>query len=205
MAVLPLQRLAPRIPIAGEHCVYTEQMIRQWGFEWSAIAVLLVQLGCGGISHSSSDAEGAASETLGLASLCADPGDSGLGQVQAGGGLAVAMIVESPSYDTDGSECDIYCDGSTADYTLRRHSGAGPVPTPPIYSPQGTPWAVQCLAALQALGDVSTIAVDRSNCMKSISFGTTTTIWFDGKSTPDLECPWLPHTAAQSAVLTACL
>jgi hypothetical protein len=147
----------------------------------------------------------AANEAALPVSLCADPTDGGLGQAQTDGGLVVARIVESPSTNTEGSEFDMYCDGSAVGYTLPRRFGTAPVPPPPYYDPPNTPGVVQCLAALQALGDVSTIAVDHSSCPKSASFGTTTTIWFAGKSTPDLQCPHLSPTAAQSAVLTDCL
>jgi hypothetical protein len=146
----------------------------------------------------------AANEAASPFSLCASPGDDGgLGQAQADGGVVVASIVYSQSTNTDGWEWDLYCDGSAVEYTLPRRYGPDPVPVSTYYDPPGTSWAVQCLAALQALGDVSTIAVDW--CSKSVSFGTTTTISYNGKSTPDLQCPHKSDTPAQSAMLAACL
>jgi hypothetical protein len=92
----------------------------------------------------------------------------------------------------------IYGDGS-ADRTTGAQ-GNLPSPAPMTYA-SGSPAVVTFLSDLTAVGDVSTIPTE--SCGKSVSFGTTTTVTSNGKTSGDLQCANMP-SAAQAALIQDC-
>jgi hypothetical protein len=72
------------------------------------------------------------------------------------------------------------------------------------YYPPGTPWVEQCLADLEAVGDVTTMKAGDPHTCESASFGTPLYIGFDGHVVGDLHCPLEPYTPAQSQMISDC-
>jgi hypothetical protein len=88
-----------------------------------------------------------------------------------------ALIRNSGSTNTAGYAIVVHPDG-TADVTL-----GGSVTHKTIDAPQAK-WLFEKLKAAMPLSGMV-----GGHCMKSASFGTVTTIAYDGESTPDLSCP----------------
>jgi len=135
-------------------------------------------------------------------------GDGGMAGVD--GGVPIAWINFQPSTNGCGSSTDLYCDGSAfsrsipckypaADGTCMNKS----CPTT-VYFPRGTPWVLQCLADLEAVGDLTTIEAADPHMCESVSFGTPLYIGFGGHSVGDLNCPLEPYTPAQAQMVADC-
>jgi hypothetical protein len=113
------------------------------------------------------------------------------------------------SRSTNSSEIDVvvYSDGS-AERTLGPHNPAGTTsldPPPKSYPPASLE-VMTFLADLAGTGDISTLPVV-SDCPKSVSFGTETTISAGGKTSVDMQClanptPDAMGLAADCVVLT---
>jgi hypothetical protein len=143
-------------------------------------------------------------------------GGAGAGRTSAGAGAGgapsttsnreeVARIVVSAS--TNASEIDVvvYSDAS-ADRTLGPARFGTSLDQPPAFFPAGSPEVESFLTDLAEVGDVSLIPIGQ--CAKSVSFGTTTTVTSNGKTSGDLQCLLNPAAATQSlandvAVLTS--
>ena len=103
----------------------------------------------------------------------------------------------------------VYCDGS-AERTLGE-PGSGNVNNvvPQMYAPN-SPEVLAFLADLDAVGDVSAIPaspvpsnISLSDCAKSASFGTVTTVASQGKTSGDVQCI-KDATADQTALVSDC-
>jgi hypothetical protein len=124
--------------------------------------------------------------------------------------VVVAIIDQSASTNARSSEVVVYSDGSAVRTVgpprmgslLLPDGGSVPMGPSPETFPPGSQEVMQLLADLAAVGDVSAIAT--SWCPKSISFGTTTTVWADGKQSGDLQCADAPSTV-QAAFISDCL
>jgi hypothetical protein len=113
------------------------------------------------------------------------------------GRTQVASITVSHSTNTPEVDVAVYGDGS-ADRTLQ---GAPRLGLMPMSYPANSPEVEQFLIDLGAVGDVSTIPT--GHCIKSASFGTTTTVTAAGKTSGDLQCLQNP-TAAETALANDC-
>jgi hypothetical protein len=110
-----------------------------------------------------------------------------------------AEIDVSASSNSSPVSVAVYADGSAvrtlgAQLSWRTTSADHP----PKSFPAGSPEVVAFLADLAAVGDVSTIPT--TNCIKSVSFGTTTSLTANGNYSGDLECPLNPSTAQQALI-----
>jgi hypothetical protein len=121
------------------------------------------------------------------------PRDSG--QIADGG--QVARIVMSASTNSAEIDVVVYGDASAVRTIGPAH---GSLSGTPATFPAGSPEGMTVLSDLAAVGDVAQIPI--SMCGKSASFGTTTTVTTDGKTSGDLQCVENP-TAAVSALVTA--
>ena len=88
-----------------------------------------------------------------------------------------ALIVNSGSTNTAPYTIDVHPDG-TADVAI-----AGQMQ----HAHVGAPQAHWLFAKLKSAAPLASLP--RAGCMKSASFGTSTTIVYDGSRTPDLSCP----------------
>ena len=102
----------------------------------------------------------------------------------------------------------VYCDGS-AERTLGEAGANNSLGvTPKTYEPS-SPEVVKFLTDLDAVGDVSLIPASppnanlQSDCAKSASFGTLTTITAQGKTSGDVQCLKDP-TSEESALAADC-
>jgi hypothetical protein len=134
-------------------------------------------VGCGGVVRSGDPAAGGASSTA--------------------PDREVAHIVVSAS--TNASEIDVvvYSDGS-AERTLGPAKYGTSLDQPPASFPLGSAEGESFLKDLAKVGDVSLIPTQK--CAKSVSFGTTTTVTSNGKTSGDLQCLLNPTAASQSLV-----
>jgi hypothetical protein len=144
--------------------------------------------------------------------LCPLPeGSRDGGMAGVDGGVPIAWINFQPSTNQCGSSTDLYCDGSAfyrsipcnapfLDGTCEGQS----CPTT-SYFPPGTPWVLQCLADLEAVGDLTTIEARKPYMCESVSNGTALYISFGGKSVGDLNCPLQPYTPAQAQMVSDCV
>jgi hypothetical protein len=123
--------------------------------------------------------------------------------------VVVAIIDQSASTNARSSEVLVYSDGSAirtvgpamGGFVLSPDGGPLPMGPSPAAFPPGSPEGVQFLADLAAVGDVSNIPT--SWCPKSVSFGTTTIVWANGKQSGDLQCADAP-SPAQAAFISDC-
>lgn len=99
-----------------------------------------------------------------------------------------AVIVDSGSTNRAGYRLRVYADGTTAlqqgDAALRKHVSPALV--------------ARFFADLRAAGPLD--ALPRAACMKSASFGSSTTIGYRGKMSPDLACPSASRAARALAI-----
>jgi FtsP/CotA-like multicopper oxidase with cupredoxin domain len=93
-----------------------------------------------------------------------------------------AVIVNSGSTNSMGYSIDVWSDG-TASVTLQRHGSAAGTPKPFTVAADTTKRFFADLAAARK-GNVATVP-----CMKSVSFGTSTHVHWQGWVSPDLTCP----------------
>jgi hypothetical protein len=112
-------------------------------------------------------------------------------------GTQVASITVSRSTNTPEVDVAVYSDGSA----VRTLQGAPRLGLMPMNYPPNSPAVEQFLIDLGAVGDVSTIPTYK--CIKSASFGTTTTVTAGGKTSGDLQCEQTP-TASQAALANDC-
>lgn len=130
-------------------------------------------------------------------STCA-PGDGG-GADATPSRIAAAAIKVSRSTNSPEIDVIVYGDGS-AERTVIGNPGVSSVV--PESFPAGSPEGLALLTDLAAIGnDVSSIPTGA--CAKSVSFGTTTTISTDAKTSGDLQCLQNP-SAADTALVAAC-
>jgi hypothetical protein len=101
-------------------------------------------------------------------------------------GNVLATITNSGSTNTQGFTLTIYNDGSGSLIYQQREGRSFPANTDKHF-PAGTFNAQQLATLLKEVGDVSTLP--QGGCMKSASFGTRTTITYNGKTSSDLSCP----------------
>lgn len=100
-------------------------------------------------------------------------------------GGSLVTITNSGSTNTPGYTLVIYSDGSgSLNYTRKGQTHFGTYQDKTF--PAGTFATQQLHTVLQAVGDVSKIP--HRGCLKSASFGTSTTITYQGKTSSDLTC-----------------
>ena len=102
-----------------------------------------------------------------------------------------ALIIRSNSTNTAGYRLRVHTNGLTTlqqgDIPLRKHAPSALVK--------------RFFADLQAAGPLD--AIPAHPCMKSASFGTTMTIVYRGKTSPDVSCPATAPRLAQDALALA--
>ncbi|GHO45546.1 hypothetical protein [Ktedonospora formicarum] len=108
-------------------------------------------------------------------------------------GATIATITNSGSTNTPGFTLTIAYDGSGT-LTYKPGNNQRFASYQDKRFPAGTFSASQLSSQLQAIGDVSSIP--SGHCMKSASFGTRTTITYEGKTSGDLSCPNASDTPA---------
>ncbi len=117
------------------------------------------------------------------------------------GSQLVATIRVSASTNAGEVDVAVYADGSAVRTVgPPRYGEAGALgPSPETYPPGSAP-VMMFLCDLVAAGDVSQLAT-ATDCLKSISFGTTTTITVGSKTSGDLQClqPGAPATTVMLA------
>jgi hypothetical protein len=120
----------------------------------------------------------------------------------------VATIHVTRSTNSPELTVAVYCDGS-AERTLGEAGYDNSLDImPKTYAPS-SPEVVMFLTDLDAVGDVSAIPASpananlQSDCPKSVSFGTVTTITAQGKTSGDMQCLMDP-TAMASALAADC-
>jgi hypothetical protein len=120
----------------------------------------------------------------------------------------VATIHVTRSTNSPELTVAVHCDGS-AERTLGEAGDNNPLDVmPQTYAPS-SPEVVMFLTDLDAVGDVSAIPASPANanllsdCAKSASFGTVTTITAQGKTSGDMQCLEDP-TATASALAADC-
>jgi hypothetical protein len=143
--------------------------------------------------------------------LSAQSVDGDIGVIDtATAAVVVAIIDQSASTNARSSEVVVYSDGSAVrtveppagGFLLLPDGGSVPLGPAPASFPPGSPEVMRFLADLAVVGDVSAIAT--SWCPKSVSFGTTTTVWARGEQSGDLQCADSP-SPAQAAFISDCL
>jgi hypothetical protein len=112
--------------------------------------------------------------------------------------VTVAVFNESASTNSPPYQYVLSGDGSAAGTpTAVLELG---VPRPACDLPPQTAEVLACVAALRAIGDVSLIPIS-ADCFKSASYGSETTVTYDGFTSGDLQCVF---DAAYRDVLQDC-
>lgn len=111
-------------------------------------------------------------------------------------GDILATITNSGSTNTQGFTLTIYNDGSgTLAYTQRGRQNTS---NQDKKFSASTFDSQQLATLLKEVGDVSSLP--RGSCLKSASFGTSTTITYNGKTSTDLSCPSAKDTSTYKSL-----